>query len=77
MTPTLARPACRAYRMPPELLARPARNAGPRPQSLGRALRRAGWLLVTAAAIVCHGCHGPDMDDELCLPPPAVRGSQG
>jgi hypothetical protein len=44
--------------------------------------RRWGWLgllLVLAAGLVfCHGCHGDDVDDELCLTlvQPQERGHQ-
>src|SRR5579883_16361 len=34
---------------------------------------RGGWLillLLSGHLIFCHGCHGEDVDDELCVPPP-------
>jgi hypothetical protein len=30
--------------------------------------RWAGFLLVVGCLVLCHGCHGEDKDDELCLP---------
>lgn len=30
-------------------------------------------FLLIGYLIFCHGCHGEDVDDELCVPPPAVR----
>jgi hypothetical protein len=28
------------------------------------------FLLLCGHLIFCHGCHGEDVDDELCVPPP-------
>jgi hypothetical protein len=32
-----------------------------------------GLLLLAGYLIFCHGCHGEDVDDELCVPLPAAR----
>jgi hypothetical protein len=31
------------------------------------------FLLLCGHLIFCHGCHGEDVDDELSVPPPALR----
>jgi hypothetical protein len=31
------------------------------------------FLLLCAHLIFCHGCHGKDVDDELCVPPPVAQ----
>ena len=31
------------------------------------------FLLLCGHLIFCHGCHGEDVDDELSVPPPAIR----
>lgn len=45
---------------------------------LPHSLRFRGWghavglLLLAGYLIFCHGCHGEDVDDELCVPPPLL-----
>jgi hypothetical protein len=37
-----------------------------------RFTRWGGWLvflLLCGHLLFCHGCHGEDVDDELCIPP--------
>ncbi|HEY7326030.1 MAG TPA: hypothetical protein VH592_00210 [Gemmataceae bacterium] len=34
------------------------------------------FLLLCGHLIFCHGCHGDDVDDELCVPPPAMHESE-
>jgi hypothetical protein len=45
--------------------------------SVGDGFRmRGSWLIflfLCSHLIFCHGCHGEDVDDELCISPPAVR----
>jgi len=33
-------------------------------------------LLLLGYLIFCHGCHGEDVDDELCVPTPTERKSE-
>ena len=59
------------------MIASPWTNA-PRPATahslrLHRWGNGAGLLLLAGYLIFCHGCHGDDVDDELCVPPPAQK----
>ncbi len=33
-------------------------------------------LLLLGHLIFCHGCHGEDVDDELCITPPAAKNGE-
>jgi hypothetical protein len=52
------------------------RSASAHSLRLSRWGNGAGVFLLIGYLIFCHGCHGEDVDDELCVPPPAVREMQ-
>jgi hypothetical protein len=48
----------------------PVRHLLTGPSVPARSRGRRGWvviLLLAACLVFCHGCHGDDVDDELCV----------
>jgi hypothetical protein len=46
------------------------------PRSLRLGVRFFFLFLLAGCLIYCHGCHGPDVDDELSLPWPVAQDNQ-